>query len=126
MAVMRKLAAHELHLREGNSLILQLLSAGEGYFSIAANVDGVEELKTKGGPVDWGRSRSRHFPAASYRRRAHRPSSECGPTVRGLHSIQRSAGDYYQGIHRDLRPPGCQKSIFAAGHEVALRGFKPR
>ncbi|MGH7845499.1 MAG: ABC transporter substrate-binding protein [Candidatus Binatia bacterium] len=53
MAVMKKLAAHELHLREGNSLILQLLSAGEGYFSIAANVDGVEELKAKGGPVDW-------------------------------------------------------------------------
>jgi iron(III) transport system substrate-binding protein len=53
MAVMRKLAAHELHLREGNSLILQLLSAGEGYFSIAANVDGVEELKAKGGPMDW-------------------------------------------------------------------------
>jgi iron(III) transport system substrate-binding protein len=53
MNLMRRLSAQNLMLREGNSLILQLLLAGEGFVSIAANVDGVEELKAKGAPVDW-------------------------------------------------------------------------
>jgi iron(III) transport system substrate-binding protein len=53
MTLMRKLYAQDLMLREGNTLILQLLLAGEGFCSIAANVDSVEELKAKGAPVDW-------------------------------------------------------------------------
>ena len=53
MNLMRRLNAQNLMLREGNSLILQLLLAGEGFVSIAANVDSVEELKAKGAPIDW-------------------------------------------------------------------------
>ena len=48
MNLMRRLNGQNLMLREGNSLILQLLLAGEGFVSIAANVDSVEELKAKG------------------------------------------------------------------------------
>jgi iron(III) transport system substrate-binding protein len=51
--LMRRLNAQNLMLREGNSLILQLLLAGEGFVSIAANVDSVEELRAKGAPIDW-------------------------------------------------------------------------
>ena len=41
------------HLRDGNTLVLQLLAAGE--FPVAAGVYeySVEDLKTKGAPVDW-------------------------------------------------------------------------
>jgi ABC-type Fe3+ transport system substrate-binding protein len=53
ISLMRKLHAQDLMLREGNSLILQLLLAGEGSVAIAANVDSVEELKAKGAPIDW-------------------------------------------------------------------------
>jgi iron(III) transport system substrate-binding protein len=53
MSLMRKLRGQDLMLREGNSLILQLLLAGEGSVAIAANVDSVEELKAKGAPIDW-------------------------------------------------------------------------
>ncbi len=53
MSLMRRLNAQNLMLREGNSLILQLLLAGEGFVTIAANVDSVEELKAKGAPIDW-------------------------------------------------------------------------
>ncbi len=53
MNLMRRLNGQNLMLREGNSLILQLLLAGEGFVSIAANVDSVEELKAKGAPIDW-------------------------------------------------------------------------
>jgi iron(III) transport system substrate-binding protein len=53
LSLMRRLAGQNLMLREGNSLIVQLLLAGEGFFSLASNVDGVEELKAKGAPVDW-------------------------------------------------------------------------
>jgi iron(III) transport system substrate-binding protein len=53
MNLMRRLNAQNLMLREGNSLILQLLLAGEGFVSVAANVDAVEELKAKGAPIDW-------------------------------------------------------------------------
>jgi len=53
MGLMRRLNAQNLMLREGNSLILQLLLAGEGSVTIAANVDTVEELKAKGAPIDW-------------------------------------------------------------------------
>ncbi len=53
LAVMRKVAAQDLMLREGNTLILQLLSAGEGSLALAANVDSVEETKAKGAKIDW-------------------------------------------------------------------------
>jgi iron(III) transport system substrate-binding protein len=50
---MEKLAAQAPTLRDGNTLVLQLLAAGE--FPVAAGVYeySVEDLKTKGAPVDW-------------------------------------------------------------------------
>ena len=50
---MEKLAALSPTLRDGNTLVLQLLAAGE--FPVAAGVYeySVEDLKTKGAPVDW-------------------------------------------------------------------------
>ena len=50
---MEKLAAQSPTLRDGNTLVLQLLGAGE--FPVAAGVYeySVEDLKTKGAPVDW-------------------------------------------------------------------------
>lgn len=52
-AYMEKLAALNPTLRDGNTLVLQLLAAGE--FPIAAGVYeySVEDLKTKGAPVEW-------------------------------------------------------------------------
>jgi iron(III) transport system substrate-binding protein len=50
---MEKLAALNPSVRDGNTLVLQLLAAGE--FPIAAGVYeySIEDLKTKGAPVDW-------------------------------------------------------------------------
>jgi iron(III) transport system substrate-binding protein len=50
---MEKLAALNPTLRDGNTLVLQLLAAGE--FPIAAGVYeySVEDMKTRGAPVDW-------------------------------------------------------------------------
>ena len=50
---MEKLAALNPTLRDGNTLVLQLLAAGE--FPVAAGVYeySIEDLKTKGAPVDW-------------------------------------------------------------------------
>jgi iron(III) transport system substrate-binding protein len=50
---MEKLAAQAPSLRDGNTLVLQLLAAGE--FPVGAGVYeySVEDLKTKGAPVDW-------------------------------------------------------------------------
>ena len=52
-AYMEKLAAQNPSVREGNTLVLQLLAAGE--FPVAAGVYeySVEDMKTKGAPVDW-------------------------------------------------------------------------
>jgi ABC-type Fe3+ transport system substrate-binding protein len=52
-AYMEKLAALNPTLRDGNTLVLQLLAAGE--FPIAAGVYeySIEDMKTKGAPVDW-------------------------------------------------------------------------
>ncbi|HXF76462.1 MAG TPA: extracellular solute-binding protein [Methylomirabilota bacterium] len=52
-AYMERLAALNPTLRDGNTLVLQLLAAGE--FPIAAGVYeySVEDLKTKGAPVEW-------------------------------------------------------------------------
>jgi iron(III) transport system substrate-binding protein len=50
---MEKLAALNPTLRDGNTLVLQLLAAGE--YPVAAGVYeySIEDLKTKGAPVDW-------------------------------------------------------------------------
>ena len=50
---MEKLAAQNPTLRDGNTLVLQLLSAGE--FPVATGVYeySIDDLKTKGAPVDW-------------------------------------------------------------------------
>ena len=50
---MEKLAAQNPALRDGNTLVLQLLAAGE--FPVAAGVYeySIEDLKAKGAPVDW-------------------------------------------------------------------------
>jgi iron(III) transport system substrate-binding protein len=50
---MEKLAAQAPTLRDGNTLVLQLLAAGE--FPVAAGVYeySVEDMKQKGAPVDW-------------------------------------------------------------------------
>ena len=53
IAVMKRLAGQDLHLRDGGSLIVSLLLAGEGAISIASNVDKVEEFKAKGAPLEW-------------------------------------------------------------------------
>jgi ABC-type Fe3+ transport system substrate-binding protein len=52
-AYMEKLAAQNPSVREGNTLVLQLLAAGE--FPVAAGVYeySVEDMKTRGAPVDW-------------------------------------------------------------------------
>ena len=50
---MEKLAALNPSVRDGNTLVLQLLAAGE--FPVAAGVYeySIEDLKTKGAPVNW-------------------------------------------------------------------------
>lgn len=50
---MEKLAAQSPSLRDGNTLVLQLLAAGE--FPVATGVYeySIDDMKTKGAPVDW-------------------------------------------------------------------------
>ena len=50
---MEKLAALNPSLRDGNTLVLQLLAAGEFPISAGVYEYSVEDLKTKGAPVDW-------------------------------------------------------------------------
>jgi len=50
---MEKLAALNPTLRDGNTLVLQLLAAGEFPLSAGVYEYSVEDLKTKGAPVDW-------------------------------------------------------------------------
>ena len=50
---MEKLAALNPTLRDGNTLVLQLLAAGEFPISAGVYEYSVEDLKTKGAPVDW-------------------------------------------------------------------------
>jgi len=52
-AFMEKLAAHNAHVMAGNTNLLNLLAAGE--FAVMAGVYeySVDNLKTKGAPVDW-------------------------------------------------------------------------
>jgi iron(III) transport system substrate-binding protein len=50
---MEKLAALNPTIRDGNTLVLQLLAAGEFPISAGVYEYSVEDLKTKGAPVDW-------------------------------------------------------------------------
>lgn len=50
---MEKLAALNPTLRDGNTLVLQLLAAGEFPVSAGVYEYSIEDLKTKGAPVDW-------------------------------------------------------------------------
>jgi iron(III) transport system substrate-binding protein len=50
---MEKLAALNPSVRSGNTLVLQLLSAGEFPISAGVYEYSVEDMKTKGAPVDW-------------------------------------------------------------------------
>jgi iron(III) transport system substrate-binding protein len=50
---MEKLAAQNPTLRDGNTLVLQLLSAGEFPVAIGVYEYSIDDLKTKGAPVDW-------------------------------------------------------------------------
>jgi iron(III) transport system substrate-binding protein len=53
LAYMKKLAAQELRLYSGLSLITNLLAAGEFPLVLNTYLHTVEEVKRKGGPVDW-------------------------------------------------------------------------
>lgn len=50
---MEKLAAQSPSLRDGNTLVLQLLAAGEYPVATGVYEYSVEDLKTRGAPVDW-------------------------------------------------------------------------
>lgn len=50
---MEKLAALNPSVRSGNTLVLQLLAAGEFPISAGVYEYSVEDMKTKGAPVDW-------------------------------------------------------------------------
>ena len=50
---MEKLAAQSPSPRDGNTLVLQLLAAGEYPIATGVYEYSVEDLKTKGAPVDW-------------------------------------------------------------------------
>ena len=52
-AFMEKLAAQQPTVRSGNTLVLQLLAAGEFPVSAGVYEYSVEDLKTKGAPLDW-------------------------------------------------------------------------
>ena len=50
---MEKLAAQSPSLRDGNTLVLQLLAAGEYPIATGVYEYSIDDLKTKGAPVDW-------------------------------------------------------------------------
>jgi len=52
-AFMEKLAAQQPTVRSGNTLVLQLLAAGEFPISAGVYEYSVEDLKMRGAPVDW-------------------------------------------------------------------------
>jgi iron(III) transport system substrate-binding protein len=53
MAFMKKLATQEIHFRSGQTLLQDLLAAGEFSILINARPDNAEELKKKGAPMEW-------------------------------------------------------------------------
>ena len=50
---MEKLAAQSPSLRDGNTLVLQLLAAGEYPIATGVYEYSIDDMKTKGAPVDW-------------------------------------------------------------------------
>jgi iron(III) transport system substrate-binding protein len=53
LAYMKRLATQAIHFRSGNTLLANLLAAGEFGILINARPEGVDELKQKGAPVEW-------------------------------------------------------------------------
>ena len=53
LAYMKRLAGQGIHFRSGNTLLANLLAAGEFGLLINARPEGVDELKQKGAPVEW-------------------------------------------------------------------------
>jgi iron(III) transport system substrate-binding protein len=53
LAYMKKLAAQGIHFRSGNTLLANLLAAGEFGVLINARPEGIDELKQKGAPLEW-------------------------------------------------------------------------
>jgi iron(III) transport system substrate-binding protein len=53
LAFMKKLATQDIHFRSGQTLMAQLLSAGEFGILINTRPDNMEELKQKGAPTAW-------------------------------------------------------------------------
>ena len=53
LAYMKRLAGQAIHFRSGNTLLANLLAAGEFGILINARPESVDELKQKGAPVEW-------------------------------------------------------------------------
>ncbi len=53
LAYMKTLAAQAIHFRSGNTLLANLLAAGEFGILINARPESIDELKEKGAPVEW-------------------------------------------------------------------------
>lgn len=53
LAYFRRLAAQDIHFRSGNTLLANLLAAGEFGILVNARPESVDELKQKGAPVEW-------------------------------------------------------------------------
>jgi len=53
LAYYKRLATQAIHFRSGNTLLANLLAAGEFGILINARPEGIDELKQKGAPVEW-------------------------------------------------------------------------
>src|SRR6266542_1695199 len=53
LAYFKRLATQAIHFRSGNTLLANLLAAGEFGILINARPESVDELKQKGAPVEW-------------------------------------------------------------------------
>jgi iron(III) transport system substrate-binding protein len=53
LAYFKRLATQAIHFRSGNTLLANLLAAGEFGILINARAESVDELKQKGAPVEW-------------------------------------------------------------------------
>ena len=86
---MRALAKQDIQLRNGQTLIAQLMAAGE--FSVAMVLaHRIEKMKEQGAPVAWVTTLDPgHSLAPSDRHRRQGAPSECRKAVRRLHSVQR-------------------------------------
>jgi iron(III) transport system substrate-binding protein len=53
LAYMKRLASQAIHFRSGNTLLANLLAAGEFGLLINTRPESIDELKQKGAPVEW-------------------------------------------------------------------------